>query len=80
MSAPQELKDALLRLLDEAYDSDSAVIDRVEVVSGSFAFYGDGEPPEMPPSIVYKIVADASAPNEIVLRLRTRVGPVAWPE
>lgn len=80
MSAPQALKDELLRLLDEAYDADGIAISRVEVSAAVFLYYGEGETPELPPAATYKVVVDASAPQEILIRIRARSTPIVWPD
>lgn len=78
MPAPQVIKDELCRLLDEAYDADGVSISRVEVVSDSFVFYGDGEQPDPTPQVKYKITVSAADPENIVLRIRP-IGPLLWP-
>lgn len=78
MSAPQALKDELLRLLDEAYDSDGTAISRVEIASTTFLPYEEGA--EIPAAATYKVVVDATAPQEIVIRLRVRSTPLVWPD
>lgn len=79
MSAPQALKDELLRLLDEAYDSDGTAISRVEISGGLFLSYEE-EASELPAAATYKVVVDATAPQEIVIRLRVRSTPLVWPD
>lgn len=80
MAAPQALKDEMLRLLDEAYDGDGVAISRVEVSSATFLYYGEGEAPEMPLVATYKLTVDASAPQEVRIRIRVRSMPLVWPD
>lgn len=78
MPAPQELKTALLQLLDEAYDTDGTAISRPEV-SGPFVRYDDSVE-DLPETVFYKVLVDASSPGEITVRIRPRSTPLLiWP-
>jgi len=76
--APQALKDALLTLLDEAYEVDGVASARVPA-AGPFVRYDDGVD-ELPTAVTYKLVVDASAPSEVVIRIRPRSTlALLWP-
>jgi len=79
MSAPQALKDALLRALDEAYESDSTAAERVTIDLGTDAIlYEEGE--EMPTQAPYKVFVDATDGRTIVMRIAVRnPTPSVWP-
>lgn len=77
MSAPQAIKDALLRALDSAYDSDSTASERVDLALGPDAIAYEGE---LPASAIYKVQVDAQDSRCIVIRVKVRQPtPAAWP-
>lgn len=83
MAAPKEIKEELLRLLDEAYDADSIAVARVTVPSASFLFYGEPgepEPDTYPSEMLYKIVVDATDNARIAITIRPRLEPIVWPD
>lgn len=79
MSAPQALKDALLRALDEAYEADSATHERVVLsLAPDAILYEEGA--ELPPQATYKVTVDASNSRTIVMRITVRnPTPSVWP-
>lgn len=79
MSAPQALKDALLRLLDEAYETDSATFERVVLTLDQDAIlYEEGV--ELPSQATYKVSVDATDGRTIVMRIAVRnPTPSVWP-
>lgn len=80
MAAPQTLKDTLLRLLDETYETDSVRIDRCVVVAPEFVYYGEDAPPEaLPTEKIYKVIVDAADRENIRIRIRPVGAPVVWP-
>lgn len=78
MSAPQALKDALIAMLDEAYDADGVASARVPA-TGPFVRYDDSTE-ELPDEVTYKVIVDASASSEVVIRIRPRsTRLLLWP-
>lgn len=82
MPAPKELKDELLRLLDEAYDADSMAISRVTITANDFLYYGgsDAVPEALLSEVTYKLVVNAQEGDCITITIRPRLGPIAWPD
>jgi len=77
MSCPQELKDAVLRALDQAYELDGLVAERVTLELVDPLLY---EPGKAPPAAMYKVVADATDARTIHLRITVRAPtPAVWP-
>lgn len=77
MSCPQELKDAVCRALDQAYDADSFAAERVTLELVDPLLY---EPGEAPPAAVYKVAAAASDARTIHVRITVRSPtPAVWP-
>lgn len=79
MGAPQSIKDAVSRALDQAYDADSTSAERVtiELSPTDFIVYGEGEAPA---AAVYKVAVDATDDRVILVRISVRPpAPNAWP-
>ena len=76
MSAPQGIKDAVLRALDAAYESDSLAAERVELELNDAIVYEEGEAPT---SATFKVLVDASDARTITIRITSRSSPAAWP-
>ena len=76
MSAPQGIKDAVLRALDAAYDSDSLAAERVELELNDAIAYEEGAAPT---SATFKVLVDASDARTITIRITSRSSPAAWP-
>lgn len=78
MSAPQELKDELLRLLDEAYEVDGVSISRIDATASEFVAYDEGSTEGITQK-QYKIVVDCTDSESIKIRIRPVTPPLAWP-
>lgn len=77
MSAPQGIKDAVLRALDAAYESDSLAAERVELELNDAIAYEEGA--AAPTSATFKVLVDASDARTITIRITSRSSPAAWP-
>lgn len=78
MPAPQALKDEVLRLLDEAYETDATATSRVSVVADEFVPYDETDVSAISEK-QYKTVVDCTDPEHIRIRIRPVTLPLAWP-
>jgi hypothetical protein len=80
MPAPQAIKDALLRCLDAAYDSDGTSIEIVTVVGNPMLSYNDPTVIEVDPQHDYKVRVDATGARRIAIDIKPKGMPIVWPD